>query len=168
MQDSVSNLPVQGYNGMLVDARNSIVETGIASTNAIPFGVFVVADDADSGAPEGLGGALREQLVRLPEATAEITSGVGRGISLADTMESGATAPAVAIGDALPVLRQGKAWVISEDAVALGGDVWVRHSGAGAGRMAGADGATHTVAPGLKWGSTRADSGLAIVEINMP
>lgn len=172
MQDSVKTNFVQGYNGQVVDAQYTNIESAIvAKESSVPFGIFVVADDS-TGAPEGLGGALRRQVARPPTGEDDLTTGIGLGISLADTIESagGDTPPVFPEGKAFPVLRKGKAWVISEDSVVNGGPVWVRHTtenGDIVGQLAGADGGNHFLLPNLIWRSTN-DAGLSIVEVNLP
>lgn len=115
VQTSVSAAPAAGVPGLEFDIEFSTVESKVAA-GAIPFGAWV-AFKVD-------GEAI------LPAAAGDITGYQG-GIALIDhslpTDQGGYIA-----GDRVRVLTRGKAFVLNEEALALGDTVYVRHTGAGA------------------------------------
>lgn len=96
--------------------------TGFATTKLVdhgqeaPFGVGVVTD------PKA---AVSGKQVRLPRATGEITGGAFAGIVLCDTSKA-PNASGYADKSVLPVLRKGRAWLRSENAMPVDNAVFCR------------------------------------------
>lgn len=155
-----------GRVGAIADsAMVQDIESKINAAGPITFGCVVTK------------GASTDLIVH-PDAAAEITDEkVVRGIAVAShEMESqaGSDAPNYKTGSVVPVMRKGRIWVLSEDAVTEGtGTVNVRYAaGAGGtqlGALRGAAVASETaVLPKAKWKtSTTAVNQLAILEIDL-
>lgn len=102
-------------------------------------------------------------------AAGVLSAGIFAGI----TCHSQAKEPGVfADTDMVGVMRNGRIWVETEDSATVGGAVYVRFVTTGnevAGAFRASLDSTDCVAvPGLRWATTRADAGIAAVEINLP
>ncbi len=120
VQTSVSAAPVAGVPGELYDVEFSTVESGVAPS-AIPFGAWVVQKVAGEWV--------------IPAAAGDIT-GYRGGVALIDqrlpTDQGGYIA-----GDSVRVMTEGKAFVLNEEALALGDTVFVRHGDGAGGTVEG-------------------------------
>lgn len=123
MQTSYAIAPAAAVAGLVADAAlvNSLISKG--AEVAIPFGVFVTQGTAASQA-------------KLPTATGHVTGKGGLGFATADLSKE-YNASGYAIDDAVPILRNGRVWVVCEEAMALGDSVFVRFA-AGTGTQLGA------------------------------
>lgn len=162
MQLDYSQNPAVGYPGMMADTGYKHVVSRVNPDVLIPFGRFVVKHGDD-------------RRVKLPTTTGEVTDN-GEGIAIQDwsseQIDNGLEA-GYPLKSAVSVMRQGRCWVKVEEAVAKGDPVFVRFAaGAGGTGLGGirksADTATAVAMPGLKFVTSAALGGLAIVEINLP
>jgi hypothetical protein len=114
VQTSYTESPAAGAPGQEYDCAFSDVVSWTAD-EAIPFGAYVVES--------------REGGCELPDSSGEITGNKG-GIALIDgSLPSGV---GYQIGDQVRVLRKGRAFVLSDETLAKGDTLFVRHtSGAG-------------------------------------
>jgi hypothetical protein len=75
-------------------------------------------------------------------------------------------------GEVASLVRQGRVWVSSEDAVSEGGPVYVRMTATGdesVGALRGTPDSTDcALLRGARWASTTSAAGLALVELNLP
>ena len=124
------DIPAVSYPGQIAD--NSDVKdvlSALAVSAKVPYGVLVVADTANSGGFDNLA-------AKVPAATTDITNvGSALGVVLADQARAQDPAETVAtypINSALPCLRKGRVWVLSETAVTDGAPAFVRFSANGA------------------------------------
>lgn len=158
-QSSVSNDPAIAREGQAASInRLDTVSYLNLSGGDIPYGRVVVMDTADGSA-------------RLPALTGEITGGTALGITIADSSKA-PNAGGYADNDQLPILRKGQIYMIAEDAVAAGGDVFVRFSASGGeslGRVrSDADTSDAVALPGARYlSSTSGADELVIVELNL-
>ncbi len=138
------------FAGGLVDNSTHDILSRVAGED-LPFGVAVCR--------------ISDGEVELPDNAADIIIGVTVRSDTYDNSE-------LAGDDAIPedavagVMRQGKVWVIVQDACVEGGQVFVRLAGAEQhGGFAGTDdGADTALLAGARWGSTQASAdGLAIL-----
>lgn len=126
----------------------------------VPFGVMVCRDDTHPN----------KQAVRLPRASADVTSGRGLGIVLADFARV-ANGQAFVANTMIPVLEQGKVFVTVEEAVLKGDDVFVRFASGSGGSQLGAfrksaDSASAVALPRATFETDAAIGGLAVVKLN--
>lgn len=112
--------------------------------------------------------------IKLPAASTDITGGAAEGFATIDTAREGAygtggSAPWAA-GDVVPVLREGRLYVVPETAYTEGEQVHVRYAGTGdKGAVRNAAVASETAAlPSAVFRNSGLASTLAIVEINLP
>lgn len=166
MQTEVGLTFAVGVEGALVEmgAHVEIVSRVVGESTGIKPGRVVV-----KGASPGL--------VELPDANADITTaGNVEGIVLwMMGREPGGDDGEFLEGETVAVLRKGRVWMLSEDAVTWGSPVYVRSTagvGEELGRVRGADDGTDTdpIANGAaKWEtSTDGVDELAQVVINLP
>ncbi len=114
VQTSYTELPAAGAPGQEYDCAFTDKVSWTAD-EAIPFGAYVVES--------------REGGCELPDSSGEITANKG-GIALIDpTIASGV---GYQIGDTVTVLRKGRVFALSDEALAKGDTLFVRHT-AGAG-----------------------------------
>jgi hypothetical protein len=119
VQSAVSINPLAGSPGMEYDSSFSDIVSWIA-TVAIPFGVLVYES--------------AEGKASLPTATGNVTAG-RCGIALSDPMK--ASQVGYEIGDAVRVMKRGRCWIRTEEALAFG-DVMFARFAAGTGTQLGA------------------------------
>lgn len=166
---------VAAYAGMLYDLRDNVVVaarnnqssgTPTATPNEIPFGTVVIRDN-DAATP-----ASPVVNVVRPAAGGFRAFGV---VVHAHVEENGPNGLLGTLGlkpDAvMSVLRRGAIYVNTEDACTEGNAAFVRHTVNGAllpgALRSDADTAKADEVTGIIWRTTRADAGLAIVEVDM-
>lgn len=172
-QLAYQNFPDQAREGFPVDVGARDIVSRIAAEAATPFLPF-----GKLGA-KPVGDA--DDTVKLPSSAAEITTaGLVTGIVMADT--SIETVKDLGWGaylenKAVPVVRSGRVWVVSEDEVTdVDQGVYVRFQNPGGsppdaslGSFAAAAGADYALLPGARWRSVTVGTfGLAVVELNLP
>jgi hypothetical protein len=114
VQTAVAVNPPVGRPGLEYDSSFSDVVSWIA-TVAIPFGALVYES--------------AEGKATLPTATGNVTAG-RVGVALID--HNKASGVGYEIGDAVRVMKRGRAWIANEEALAFGDTLFVRFaSGAG-------------------------------------
>jgi len=146
---------------------NCTVTNTVINETSIPFGVVVVQDTWTG----------KDNLAHLPSLTAEITT---VNVPLGITVHSQAFEQALLNADnegyphqsAMSICRRGRVYVEVEDAVTVGGQVFVRFS-AGATEQLGAmrsdaDTADAVALPYARFKTSAAAGGIAIVELNLP
>jgi hypothetical protein len=152
--------PAIGREGLIADNSFRDVLSRVAETD-LPAG-RVVTKGTD------------EKEAKLPAAAADITGKDVLGITVFDASREPHTATdEYEATDVIPVLRRGRIWMVAEDAVTEGDDVYVRHVAAGAeelGRVrSDADGTDAAILPGSTFRtSTSGADQLVVVEINLP
>lgn len=120
MQLSYSNTPDIGFAGMAVDAGPKDVVTGLneeALDASVGFGVGVVQGDADEGflLPDEDGLMLKAVTLHEHRGDNSLIAGVG----------------AIPAGGTAPLLRKGRLFVLTEDAVDAGAKAFCRHTSDG-------------------------------------
>lgn len=159
-QTSYQQDPNPGLEGQLVDASpyNEIV-TGVAEA-AIIFGRFVFRSAA--GAADD-----RPPMVDTPALTGDVTGPLLIGVAMSDpTKEAGA---GWAIGDVVRIMRRGRIWMVTEDAVIYGAPVFVRFTAGGSGIgsvRSDIDGGDAVALPGASFRGIAGIAGLVPVEYN--
>jgi len=149
--------PAAALEGQIADSSRNTERISAKAEGAVPFGRFVTKGTNDDQCD-------------LPDATAEISGGVALGFAVEDTsIEQPDTPVGYADEATVQIMRRGRIWVLTEDAVAAGGDVYVRHGAGGGGSDLGrcrsdADTATATKLPGATFRTSTAAAGMAIVE----
>ncbi len=142
---------------------NALTVSELVEADESPvFGVFVVKDENEG-----------DQGVRLPRASGDITGTIGEGVIRADlTQESprDATSGAHPVASMIDVIRRGRVWVVAEEAVEVGDDVFVRYASGSGGTQLGAfrssaDTSTAAALKGATWRTAAGAGELAIVEI---
>ncbi len=155
--------PPIGREGLIADSGTKHVDSRLVELAAgLKAGRVVVKGTGD-------------QQVLLPTTTGEVTGGTAR-ITLYDAMhEPFSPSTDTEYGDkqAVPALRRGQVWMLAEDAVAPGGDVFVRFVATGGeelGRVrSDADGGDAVALPGAAFDTTTSGTDeLVIVSYNSP
>lgn len=163
------NIPAVSYPGQIADDGVKDVLSALAVAAAIPYGVLVVADETNTGGFDQLA-------AKVPAASTDITVvGSVLGIVLADQARAQDPSVAVAtypINSAVPCLKKGRCWVLSETAVVDGTPVFARYSANGPLTQLGsiradADTAHAAQVPGMIFRGTYATAGFVVVEINL-
>jgi hypothetical protein len=156
----------KGYPGMIADsALVQDIESKLNPAGEVKFGCVVTK------------GASTELIVH-PDAAAEITDEkLVRGIVVAtkeqENQASGTGEPGYKVKSVVPVMRKGRIWVKSEDAITEGtSTVNVRYaSGAGGTQLGAFRGAAVSmetaVLPKSKWKTSCGAAELAIIEIDL-
>ena len=166
MSQTVHNVsPTHGTEGQIIDGRE-VISAVVDSTNGvIPFGRALTF--------KTLPAPGKNAIVELPNATGEITGDNFAGISVRDpTVElpQGSNVfTGFKTGDVISLLRRGRLWVVSEDAVSARVPVFARFV-AGGGEELGAlrtdaDTADAVAIPGSKF-MTSGGAG-AVVEMEL-
>jgi hypothetical protein len=152
------------------------VEGDVFTYSVVPTNLTVVLTTANGGVvPFGLGIAQgdADNTGRLPVDGSEIQI----GISVLDQMQPNQPVTGdheYTLNSVMSVLKRGRIYVAVEDAVAIGGDVYVRHTTGANGSQLGSirsdnDGGKAAQLTGAVFGSTQATpGGLAIIDINKP
>jgi hypothetical protein len=167
-QLSYTQFPDVALEGMVADTQlnKDIVSKIAGASEVIPYGHLVVQDSAENDA-----------VVKLPTVTAEVTDGRAIGVAISDvSREASAIGGSANTGygeeDAVPVLRRGRIWVITEDAVTVvGTPAFARFASGGGGTVLGAfrtdaDTATAVALPGATFRSTAGAGELVLLELN--
>ncbi len=110
VQTAVQNDPDIAFNGMPADGEVQDKITRIATGTAIPFGAYVV---------------IVGETCALPAAAADITGKMG-GIALADAGK--ATGLGYLVDEPVTILRRGRVWVTSENAMAELDNPFIRYT----------------------------------------
>jgi hypothetical protein len=114
VQTAIAAKPAVGAPGLEYDSSYSDIVSWIA-TVAIPFGALVYES--------------AEGKATLPTATGNVTAG-RVGVALIDPNK--VSGVGYEIGDAVRVMKRGRAWILNEEALAFGDTLFVRFaSGAG-------------------------------------
>jgi hypothetical protein len=113
---------------------------------------------------------LSTDLVGLPPSTGFTFAGVALMKHKAQSNSLGRAQ--YAIGEAIPIIRKGRVWVYTEQAVDPTLAVYLRHT-VNSTLVPGdfrvdADTAKADVVANAKWASVRTDAGLALLELNLP
>lgn len=172
-QTTVVDFPPIGVEGGFVNSsfyRDTLSKLSNDSS-PIPFGHLVVLNSADD-----------DDQCRLPADTLEISSGDAWGVALFQSAKEAnpgntvdtAGANTYSINEAVPCVRKGRVWVITEDEVAiadLSAPVFVRFAAdtfavLGAFRT-DADTASAVALPGAKFMTTGAAGELVQLELNL-
>lgn len=165
-QTSVDDVNAIGFEGLIYDiAQERDIISKLSAVAAITPGHLGVwkATNADT-------------VVVLPVLTTDVTDGTAWGVAIADTSRQTNAAQTGADyldEEAVPLMRKGRIWVISEDAVAtVGLPAFVRFSATGGEKLGAfrtdADTADAVALPGATFRSTTAGAGeLVILELNL-
>jgi hypothetical protein len=154
-----ANVAGEGFTYAVTAVQLTVALT-TANSGAVPFGVGVA-----QGSEDDLG--------RLPIGSGDTIV----GISVLDQTEPNQIRTGVheyQAGDAMGIARQGRVWVYVEDAVATGGDVYIRHTATGNGSQLGAarsdnDGGAAAQLTSAVFDTTQATpGGLAVINLNRP
>lgn len=138
------------------------VANQVPQGSAVPFGIGVVSDPDE---------AVSGTQCRLPRATGEITAGTFQGIARGDTSQPNDAGAGYTNNESVPIQRDGPIWVRTEDACAVGGQVFCRfqdpQTGFGLGSFrSDADTADAVAIPGAMYRLVSGAGGLNIVELN--
>lgn len=108
-QTSVNTYQPAAFNGMLADlsARNDPMS--YAAQAAVPFGAFVA-----------LGTNKEKQVTPVTTSVGQAALAVGFAIASHTVEQSSAGLAQYAIGDTVPVLKSGRFWCLTDDAVVAG------------------------------------------------
>lgn len=171
MQTSYSiNIPAVSYPGQIADAsyvKDALSVLLVAA--AVPFGVFVCKDAANTGGFDQLA-------AKVPALATDITNvGSLLGVLLAEQViaqDPSVAVPTWPIKSAVAALRKGRVWVLSETAVVDGNPVFVRFATGAGGSQKGAvradaDTATAAQAPNCVFRGTYAAPGYVVVELDL-
>lgn len=162
------DLPAVSYPGQPADIGIKDKTTALAVAAAIPYGVLVVRDTANTSDSQHIAG-------KVPAASTDITVlGAALGVALAD--QGRAQDPSVTPAQypqysAVPCARIGRVWVLVEEAVVAGDQAFVRYatgsfSQKGAFRKS-ADTATAAALPGAYYATSASAGGYAQVELSL-
>lgn len=162
------DIPAVSYPGQIADAmRATDIKTAAAVASALPYGVCVVRDEANTG-------DFSKLAAKLPSTGTDVTAaGSVMGIVLADQARAQDPSVAVAqypLNSAVSVMAVGRVWVSSETAVVDGQPVFVRVSANGpltqlGALRADADGGHAVQLPDAIWIGTTAAAGYAVAEL---
>jgi hypothetical protein len=108
-QTSVSLYQPAAFNGMLADLSRRNDAMSYAAQAATPFGSFVA-----------LGTNKEKQVTPLTTSVGQGALAVGVAIASHTVEQSSAGVAQYAIGDTVPVLKSGRFWVVTDDAVVAG------------------------------------------------
>lgn len=154
VQTSMSNNPDVGRPGMRYDSSHFQDIVSCRAQEAIPFGSYVRIIGGDC---------------ELADNTGEVTGNDG-GVALA-TQNKATQAGGYAAGDIVAVMRAGRVWVPTEEAIAVGVQPFIRFTANGAGKVQGgflntADTARAVQKPGAVMYRGVAGAGLAVLQLN--
>lgn len=162
-QTTITRSPVAGVEGMLADSGDIDVVSKLAKAQVAP-GRAVRIDTGDTF-----------EQVSVPTSAAQVTGDATNAPPVGVTLwDNTALTNPYAANDPIPVVREGKMWVICEDAVDPSKPVYIRHTVNGGltviGGFACTAGAGLALAPaGWRWMSkTTATTQLAILAVNLP
>lgn len=163
-QTSYTIDPPIAREGMLADGQYTVFSKLVGEADGIPAG-RVVVHDPDATDPS-------DRKAYLPRDTADVTSRTW-GISIYDAGKMPNTPEAeFEVTYSMPIARTGRVWMVSEDAVVVGGPVFVRFVATDPeelGRVrSDADGADAVALPGARFITNAGAGELVQVEINIP
>ncbi len=126
VQTSYSRDPSAAFAGMLGDARPSVISSRANGESAnVPAGIFMKQSSTEgaalllTAATEKLAGIVLNTFARNPGDVSVTLSGTD----------------AYATKVEMPILEEGSAWVVCEEAMAVADSVYVRFSANGAGKL---------------------------------
>jgi hypothetical protein len=158
-QTAYTQEPAVALEGMLVDASfDKDIVSGIAEVD-ITFGKFVFRSAA--GAADD-----RPPVVDVPDLTTDVTGPLLIGVALSDvTIEQAATPVGWPANSTVRIMRSGRVWMVTEDAVTYGAPVFVRFNGGNEGGVrSDVDGGNAVALPGASFRSIAGAGEFAIVE----
>lgn len=157
---------VSGTAFTAVGTTNCSVADVILNEANVPFGVLVVEDTT----------GLSDGRAHLPQATGDITTagkvaGVAQHTQFVEQSVGGTNNLGYAPQSSMNVLREGRIYVLVEDAVVKGGAAFVRFV-AGAGEQLGAfrsdaDSGDAVALPGASFKTSADAGGLAVLQVNV-
>ncbi len=148
-RDAVRALP-----GLLADSGHDMfLESLAAETAAIEFGLAVQAGtDPEKQAVLYAGGTL---------------AGIASKTHALDEVTEAAGLDGASVGETMSVLRKGRVWVQTNEAVVAGDAVFCVNTGADAGKFRN-DATDATAVPSAAFKAYDATAGLALLELNLP
>jgi hypothetical protein len=169
VQTAVNNFPAVGVAGELVDSTdsNDVISGKAAASSTFVPGTFIVLDETSTATGDS------DVAVRLVAATGDVTSAyLGLGFVVQQTFggDNSTSASANYSGPCvLPVMRSGRMWVVTEEAVAVGDDVYIRFAAGAGGTQLGAvrssaDTASAALLPNAVFLTKAGAAGLAMVQ----
>lgn len=162
------DIPNWSFPGQWADDGIKDFLSALAVLAAIPYGVLVVKDAANTGGFDKLAG-------KVPAASSDITTlGLILGVATADQARAQDPSVAVAtypINSCVPVMKQGRVVVLSETAVVDGVQAFARFATGAGGSQKGAfradaDTATAAAVPGAYWRGTTTAAGFAVLDVD--
>lgn len=152
VQTTITNDPAIGMPGMIYDSEDHDSISCVAQED-IPFGAVV---------------RVSGQYCELPDSSAEVTTGEV-GVALHDPVKVGG----YKTGDIVAVMRRGRVWVATEQAVAAQADPFVRFAAGAGGANKGAirndaDTATAVAPAGMSVYRGVGGAGLAVLQLAYP
>jgi hypothetical protein len=163
------NLQAVSYPGQPADlSMQKDVLSGQAVAAALPYGVLVVLDSANSAGFDKIA-------AKLPSLAADITtSGQPLGVVVADQAraQDASVLTQYPQNSVVPVMRKGRIWVRVEEAVVDGDLPFVRFASGAGGTQLGAfrksaDTATAAALPGAVFRSAASAGGYAVIQLNI-
>lgn len=152
VQTTITNEPTIGAPGMLYDSEGQKDVVSCRAREAIPFGAYVRIDGGEC---------------ELADSTGEVTGDDG-GVALHG--HALPTGVGYAEGDMVPVLRSGRVWIATEEAIANGVQPFIRFTTNGGNTQGGwrndADTARAVQKPGITMYRGNGAAGLAVVQLN--
>lgn len=152
--------PDQAFRG-LAEKIESTQSRANGAGAAVGFGIMVRADSVNPVEQfELFGGASEVPLGVLVHNQAQENPALAGALGVDELEEA-------------TVLRRGRVWVVVEEAISIGDDVFFRHTAGGGGTEIGAfrtdaDTATADQVTQAEWLSETAGAGVALLEINLP
>lgn len=152
VQTTFTQDPAIGAPGLIYDGGSFHDIVSLIAQEDIPFGTFV---------------RISGQYCELPDATGEVTGNPG-GVAVADASHS--TTSGYKAGDIVAVMKTGRIWVATEQAIAAGAAPFVRFGSGAGGTQKGAwrndaDTATAVQPTNVHMFRGVAGAGLAVVEL---
>lgn len=147
MQTSYGDMK-KGFAGMLADIGDNRIDS-YAAESTIPLGSGVVH------------GTNQESQVKLPDADTGFFAGVC--MIQAKEMDAGGTV-IYKVGDTVPVLTKGRAWVTAKGSVMAGQDAHLIASGADSGKFTATNSAS-TITTGAKFKTSTVGDGITQIQL---
>jgi len=160
-QTSYSIQAAQAFRGLLGDSGHDmyLVSRAVEEAAGVPAGVMLTV------------GTDPVTQAKLPAATGEVLAGVVAHQQARDNLELAGNLM-LEDGEPASLVRRGRVWVVVEEAVTPGDDVYFRHTAPGTEELGAfrtdADTANADQVVGASWLSTTAGAGIALLEINIP
>jgi len=108
-QTAVNTYQPAAFNGMLADLSALNDEMSYAAQAAVPFGAFVA-----------LGTNKEKQVTPVTTSVGQAALAVGVAIATHTVEQSSAGVAQYAIADTVPMLKRGRVWLLTDDAVVAG------------------------------------------------